>query len=149
MQFFNVYNVYLKRFAMSPRGQDPKARARAVMLATQDARVAVMGRDYCSHFHALTRLLPRVVEDEKRIRELEERIDAHAADAEAEYMATWDDAPLAEDAAIQAAFPTRTGRHDLYVEATRLVGATRSKGKLVALVNWLLAERAAARGQVH
>ncbi len=52
------------------------------------------------------------------------------------------DTPLPEDAAIAAAHPTRTGRHDLYAEAMRLVGARRSKGGLVALVNWLLCEAA-------
>lgn len=48
------------------------------------------------------------------------------------------DTPLPEDAAIKAAHPTRTGRHDLYAEAMRLVGARRSKGGLVELVCWLL-----------
>lgn len=50
----------------------------------------------------------------------------------------WGDAPLPEDEAIKAAFPTRSGRHDLYGEAMRLVSARRSKAGLVALVNWLL-----------
>ncbi len=49
-----------------------------------------------------------------------------------------DDRPLPEDVAISAAFPTRSGRHDLYAEAMRLVGAKYSKQALVALVNWLL-----------
>ena len=49
-----------------------------------------------------------------------------------------DDRPLPEDEAIDAAFPTRSGRHDTYQEAMRMVGAKRSKGALVALVNWLL-----------
>lgn len=49
-----------------------------------------------------------------------------------------DDKPLPEDAAIDAAFPTRSGRHDLYQEAMRLVGARFSKAGLVALVHWLL-----------
>ena len=53
----------------------------------------------------------------------------------------WDDAPQPEDEAIRAAFPTRTGKHSTYEEAMRLVGARHSKGALVALVNWLLAER--------
>jgi hypothetical protein len=52
--------------------------------------------------------------------------------------APWDDTPLPEDAEIEAAFPTRSERHDLYGEAMRLVGARRSKQGLVALVNWLL-----------
>lgn len=49
-----------------------------------------------------------------------------------------DDRPLPEDAEIAAAHPLKTGRHDLYSEARRLVGAKRSKGALVDLVNWLL-----------
>lgn len=53
--------------------------------------------------------------------------------------ADWDDKPLPEDERIKAAHPTRTGRHDLYAEAMRLVGARHSKGGLVELVNWLLA----------
>lgn len=62
---------------------------------------------------------------------------------EAEAMPAWDksadgDMPLPEDAAIKAARPTRSGRHDLYQEARRLVGAKRSKFALVDLVNWLL-----------
>lgn len=48
------------------------------------------------------------------------------------------DKPLPEDPEIHAAFPTRSGRHDLYATAMRLVGARYSKGGLVALVVWLL-----------
>lgn len=48
------------------------------------------------------------------------------------------DQPLPEDAAIRDAHPLRTGRHDLYAEAMRMVGAKHSKGALVELVNWLL-----------
>lgn len=50
----------------------------------------------------------------------------------------WGDKPLPEDDAIHAAHPIQTGRHDLYQEAQRMVGAKRSKGALVELVNWLL-----------
>lgn len=53
----------------------------------------------------------------------------------------WEDSPLPEDAAIKAAHPTKTGRHELYDEAMRLVGARHSKAGLVELVNWLLLER--------
>ena len=53
-------------------------------------------------------------------------------------LASWGDTPLPEDQAIDATFPTRSGRHDLYDEARRLVGARHSKGGLIALVNWLL-----------
>ena len=56
--------------------------------------------------------------------------------------APWADAPLPEDPAIAAAHPMRTGRHDLYETAMRLVGAKLSKEALVGLVNWVLAERA-------
>lgn len=48
------------------------------------------------------------------------------------------DGEIPEDTAINAAFPTRSGRHDIYGEAMRLVSAKRSKGALVALVNWML-----------
>jgi hypothetical protein len=60
----------------------------------------------------------------------------------------WADSPLPEDDAIKAAHPTRTGRHDLYAEAQRLVSARHSKAGLVELVNWLLvqAEQAEDRG---
>lgn len=52
---------------------------------------------------------------------------------------TWDDdKPLPEDAEISAAHPLRSGRHDLYQEAMRLVGARHSKFALVELVTWLL-----------
>jgi hypothetical protein len=48
------------------------------------------------------------------------------------------DEPLPEDDAINAAHPARSGRHDQYAAAMRLVGAKRSKGALVNLVSWLL-----------
>jgi hypothetical protein len=50
-----------------------------------------------------------------------------------------DDGPLPEDAEIKAAFPTRTGQHEIYGEAMRMVSAKRTKASLVELVNWLLA----------
>lgn len=53
----------------------------------------------------------------------------------------WVDAVLPEDDAIKAAHPSRTGDHESYAEARRLVGARRSKQGLVELVNWLLVER--------
>ncbi len=43
-----------------------------------------------------------------------------------------------ERSAIKAAHPLRTGRHDLYAEAMRLVGERHGKGDLVEMVNWLL-----------
>src|ERR1035437_3047095 len=53
-------------------------------------------------------------------------------------LMNFDDHPLPEDDEIKAAFPTRSGRHDLYQEAMRLVGAKHSKFAFVELVNWLL-----------
>ena len=51
----------------------------------------------------------------------------------------WDnDKAIPEDAAIKAAHPLRSGRHDLYQEAMRMVGAKHSKGALVEMVTWLL-----------
>lgn len=49
--------------------------------------------------------------------------------------------------AITAAHPLNTGRHDLYGQALRLVGARHAKGELVEMVNWLLAERDALRAE--
>lgn len=49
-----------------------------------------------------------------------------------------DDRIIHEDAFIEAAHPTVTKEHTLYVEAMRLVGAKHSKYALVDLVNWLL-----------
>lgn len=49
-----------------------------------------------------------------------------------------EDKTTEEAAAIRAAHPLISGRHDLYMEAMRLVGARHSKGDLVDLVTWLL-----------
>ena len=73
-------------------------------------------------------LRPRLAAEFTRIRE--EALNWPADDE--------DDRPLPEDEAIAAAFPTRSGKHATYAQAMRLVGAKRSKGALVALVNWLL-----------
>jgi hypothetical protein len=51
---------------------------------------------------------------------------------------TEEDKDLPEDRDIIAAHPTETGKHDLYLQALRLVEAKRSKYALVDLVNWLL-----------
>lgn len=56
---------------------------------------------------------------------------------------------LPEDEAISNAHPMRTGRHDLYEEAMRLVGAKYTKGALVELVNWLLARVDAAQNEIQ
>lgn len=48
---------------------------------------------------------------------------------------------------IKAAHPTRTGRHDLYAEAMRLVGERHAKAELVELVNWLLYRLEGGKGE--
>jgi len=55
-----------------------------------------------------------------------------------------DDRGLPEDSAIHAAHPVRSGAHDRYMDAARMVGAKRSKYALIDLVNWLMSERDAA-----
>jgi hypothetical protein len=72
-----------------------------------------------------------------------------AAEAARDAMKHWEDAPLPEDEVIRAAFPTRSGKHETYAEAMRLVGARHSKGQLVALVNWLLVARDAMRAEAR
>lgn len=62
------------------------------------------------------------------------RLDACSSDE----PTIWDDKPDEWTAAIDEAFPTRSGSHEAYATAMRMVGSRRSKGALVALVNWLL-----------
>jgi hypothetical protein len=50
---------------------------------------------------------------------------------------------------IDAAHPLRTGRHDLWAEAMRLVGERHAKSDLVELVNWLLSENAKFSALAH
>jgi hypothetical protein len=71
------------------------------------------------------------------------------AHAERDEALRWGDSAQPEDDAIKSAHPSRTGKHETYGEAMRLVGARRSKGALVALVNWLLAERDEATRKWH
>jgi hypothetical protein len=47
--------------------------------------------------------------------------------------------------AIDAAFPTRSGKHDLYATAMKMVSHRHTKAALVSLVNWLLSEQADLR----
>lgn len=48
------------------------------------------------------------------------------------------DRAIPEDVGIGLAHPIRSGRHDLYQEAMRLVSAKHSKYGLIGIVNWLL-----------
>lgn len=60
-------------------------------------------------------------------------------------MLVWAGVPDEWDDAIKAAFPTRSGSHEQYATAMKMVGHRHSKGELVALVNWLLLDRDRAR----
>jgi hypothetical protein len=98
--------------------------------------VAEIAREALEWCHSERGGVPR-----RAIDEIDELLQADAQRTETAGPDAWkdkSDKPLPEDDAIHAAFPTRSGRHDLYAEAMRLVGARYSKGGLVALVNWLL-----------
>lgn len=56
----------------------------------------------------------------------------------AEASMHWEDVDDEWAAAIKAAHPTRSGSHDEYETAMKMVGHRHSKGELVSLVNWLL-----------
>lgn len=58
---------------------------------------------------------------------------------------SWKDAPDEWTDAISSAHPTRSGSHDEYRVAMKMVGHRHSKGELVELVNWLLMVCTAAR----
>ena len=75
---------------------------------------------------------------------LQRRRNAHRETVKEKARMAHGDKPIPEDDAIAAAHPLRTGRHDLYDEAQRLVSAKHSKGALVDLVNWLLHRQDAA-----
>jgi hypothetical protein len=50
----------------------------------------------------------------------------------------WEDANDEWSERIQAAHPSRSGSHEQYADAMRMVGNRHSKHGLIALVNWLL-----------
>lgn len=50
----------------------------------------------------------------------------------------WEDVNDEWTSQIKAAHPTRSGSHDEYGIAMKMVGHRHSKGELVSLVNWLL-----------
>jgi hypothetical protein len=50
----------------------------------------------------------------------------------------WEDVADEWSEAIKAAHPVRSGSHDEYGVAMKMVGHRHSKGELVSLVNWLL-----------
>jgi hypothetical protein len=51
---------------------------------------------------------------------------------------SWDDVEDEWTAEITSAHPTRSGAHDEYQTALKMVGNRHSKGELVNLVTWLL-----------
>jgi hypothetical protein len=58
---------------------------------------------------------------------------------------SWEDRTDEWTERVRASFPTRSGSHEEYALAMRMVGNRHSKSELVALVNWLLVERRDAR----
>jgi hypothetical protein len=60
----------------------------------------------------------------------------------------WNDAKDEWAEAVDEAFPTRSGSHEAYSKALRMVSARHSKGELVALTNWLLHGRDTARHEL-
>jgi hypothetical protein len=54
-------------------------------------------------------------------------------------VSEWKDVDDEWTDAIKAAHPARSGAHDEYATAMKMVGHRHSKGELVALVTWLLA----------
>lgn len=65
-------------------------------------------------------------------------LDLHTSMVDDAARPTWADKRDRWSAAVDAAYPTRSGSHDEYVVAMTMVGNRQSKGDLVALVNWLL-----------
>ncbi len=51
---------------------------------------------------------------------------------------SWDDVEDEWTPEIKAAHPTRSGAHDEYALAMKMVGNRHSKGELINLVTWLL-----------
>jgi len=68
--------------------------------------------------------------------------DEHVAKTLVGVMNPWEDVKDEWTPAIRAAHPTRSDSHEEYATAMHMVGHRHSKGELVALVNWLLVERA-------
>jgi hypothetical protein len=56
-------------------------------------------------------------------------------------VSEWKDVDDEWTDAIKAAHPARSGAHDEYATAMKMVGHRHSKGELVALVTWLLVQR--------
>ena len=91
----------------------------------------------CEDANALRRLRTRAIEAEAEIAALKSKIESLAM------LGPWsdagtDDQDLPEEDQIHAAHPVSSGRHDLFIEAMRLVRAKRSKYGLIGVITWLL-----------
>lgn len=129
--------------AGAPRGLVPRAVRAAEMIA--ELRLAKFAAAEPSAVESADTLIDRwivdrVIDTESQGRDVL-RLHLEARDTAVRAKAlqwTADDKALPEDEQIKVAHPLRSGSHALYAEAMRLVGAKRSKGALVELVNWLL-----------
>ncbi len=112
--------------------------------AIGDEMVAATAGGFVSAYQVSLEQRKRMLARGERPVTYEEIVAEHEARKTAEPMPSqaeeneWADRPTPEDAAIQAVFPTRSDRHDLYMEAQRLVHDRHGKFALVAMVNWLL-----------
>jgi hypothetical protein len=68
-------------------------------------------------------------------------IPIHGSPKTANENTPWEDKDDEWSKAIDAAFPTRSGSHDQYSMAMKMVGNRQSKSALVELVNWLLVSK--------
>lgn len=68
-------------------------------------------------------------------------IPIHGSPTAANESAPWEDKGDEWSEAIDAAFPTRSGSHEQYAIAMKMVGNRYSKSALVELVNWLLVSK--------
>jgi hypothetical protein len=114
--------------------------------------------EFADRYERLGRMmsLPPGVEETVALALAYRAASARIAALEAERDKPWNDREDEWSAAIQTAHPTKTQRFDLDDKARQMVSARHSKGALVALVNWLLAqlatvtaERDAAREEIR
>jgi hypothetical protein len=82
--------------------------------------------------------LRRAAENYVEWRAADMALNAELKEKLAQWETAWDDKDDQWTVSIKAAFPTNSGSHDEYGQAMTMVGNRRSKGALVALVNWLL-----------
>jgi len=121
-----------QQFIRAEAAEGRAERAEAALAEERAKREAAEGAyETLRKMWEVSALVKRAEAAEARVRELE-------TEQSILLEGDWLDKPIPEDNAIDSAFPTISKRHDLYAHAMRMVGARRSKGSLVALVNWLL-----------